>query len=284
MREPLLLLCGLALGGCAWEPGQGFAVVEPTVRAAYEPLSDRTADNGYQRLASDYQVHVESASLRLSSIELLASAGGSGGASGAFDPAHPPPGYSLCHGGHCHRDDGALIPYEQVAAEAGGGGGGSNVVVTLPVGESFDLLASEPRAVGCEPGCALPETQVSQGRWGVQSLHFEGTVRDSRATPRFPGERRFKLDLTTTDGDEPVAVLDGAVDLPSDRSTPPRAKLDLDLALTAALFDAVDWSTLTQDGSGVVNINDTANAEARKMLLEQLARVTPEAEVTRGRR
>ncbi|MFL5358369.1 hypothetical protein [Archangium sp.] len=239
MRQPLLLLCGLALGGCAWEPGQGFAVVEPTVHTAYEPLSDRAADNDYQRLASDYQVRVESASLRLSSIELLASAGG---------------------------------------------GGGSNLVVTLPVGEPFNLLASEPRAVGCEPGCALPETQVSQGRWGVQSLHFEGTVRDSRATPRFSGERRFKLDLTTADGDEPVAVLDGAVDLPSDRSTPPQAKLDLDLALTAALFDAVDWSTLTQDGSGVVNINGMANPEARKVLLEQLARFTPEAEVTRGNR
>jgi hypothetical protein len=239
MREPLLLLCGLALGGCAWEPGQGFAVVEPTVRATYESLPDRTADNGYQRLSSDYQVRVEAASLHLSDIELLASADG---------------------------------------------GGGSNVVVTLPVGEPFNILASEPRAVGCEPGCALPETQVSQGRWSVQSLHFEGTVRDSRATPRFPGERRFKLDLATTDGDEPVAVLDGAVDLPSDRSTPPQAKLDLELALTAVLFDAVDWSTLTQDGSGVVNINDTANPEARKVLLEQLARFTPEAEVTRDDR
>lgn len=279
MRGPFLLLCGLALGGCAWEPGQGFAVVVPTVRTAYESLSDRTADNGYQRLSSDYQVRVESASLRLSDIELLAS---SGDASGAFDPAHPPPGYSLCHSGHCHRDDGALIPYEQVAAEAGGGGG-SSAVATLPGGEPFDLLAPEPRAVGCEPGCALPEAQVSQGRWDVQSLHFEGTVRDGRATPRFTGERRFKLDLATTDGDEPVAVLSGAVDLPSDRSTPPQAKLDLNLALTAALFDAVDWSTLKQDEGGVVNINDTANAEARKALLERLARFTPEAEVTRGK-
>jgi hypothetical protein len=280
MRKPLFLVLGLALGGCAWEPGQGFAVVEPTVRAAYEPLADRATPDGYQRLSSDYQVHVDSASLRLSDIELLASAGGPGG---AFDPANPPPGYSLCHGGHCHRDDGALIPYEQIAAEMGGGGG-SRAVVTLPVGEPMNLLEPEPRAVGCEPDCALPETQVSQGRWGIESLRFEGTVRDSRATPRFPGERRFELDLTTTDSDAPVAVLDGTVDLPSDRSTPPQAKLDLELVLTAALFDAVDWSTLKQDPSGVVDFNDEANAEARKALLERLARFTPEAEVTRGNR
>lgn len=281
MRRSLLFLWSLTLGGCAWEPGQGFAVVEPTVRAAYEPLPERAADAGYQRLSSDYQVRVDSASMKVSGIELLASAGGSGG---GFDPANPPPGYSLCHGGHCHRDDGALIPYEQVAAEMGGGGG-SRTVVTLPVGEPLNLLAPETRAVGCEPGCALPQTQVSQGRWGVESLRFEGTVRDSRATPRFPGERRFILDLTpAADSDEPVVVLDGTVDLPSDRATPPDTKLDLDLVLTAALFDPVDWSTLKQNTDGVVDFNDSANAEARAALLERLARVSPEAEVTHGER
>jgi len=281
MRRLLLFLFCLAPGGCAWEPGQGFAVVEPTVRAIYEPLSDRAASDGYQRLSSDYQVRVDAASLRLSDIELLASAGGPGG---GFDPARPPPGYTLCHGGHCHREDGALIPYEQVAAEMGGGGG-SRVVVTLPVGEPLDLLAPETRAVGCAPGCALPNTQVSQGRWGIEALWFEGTVRDGRVPPRFPGERRFRLDLVPAPGsDAPVAVLDGAVELPSDRSHPPKAKLDLSLVLTAALFDAVDWSTLKQDTNGVVdfNDNDPANAKARAALIERLARFPPEAEVTRG--
>lgn len=279
MRNTFLFVLALTLGGCAWEPGQGFAVVEPTVRAAYEPLSGRAADDGYQRLSSDYQVRVDSASMRLSDIELRSSGGG---ASGSFDPANPPPGYSLCHGGHCHRDDGALIPYEQVAAEMGGGGD-SNTVVTLPVAEPLNLLAPETRPVPCEPDCALPEAQVSQGRWGVSSLHFEGTVRDSRATPRFPGELRFMLDLAAADSDAPVAMLDGAVDLPSDRSHPPRAKLDLDLVLTAALFDPLDWSTLKQDANGVVDFNDAANAEARKTLLERLVRFTPTSEVTRGK-
>jgi hypothetical protein len=281
MRRPLLLLLGLALGGCAWEPGQGFAVVEPTVRAAYEPLADRAAGDGYQRLSSDYQVRVDSASMKVPTIELISSASGPGG---AFNPANPPPGYTLCHGGHCHREDGALIPYEQVAAEMGGGGG-SSAVVTLPVGEPLNLLAPEVRAVDCEPGCALPETQVSQGRWGVESLHLEGTVRDGRVPPRIPGERRFRLDFTpAASSDEPVAVLAGTVDLPSDRSTPPRAKLDLNLVLTAGLFDSLDWSTLTQDTGGVVVINDKVNAEAHQALLERLARFSPQAEVTRGER
>jgi hypothetical protein len=278
MRRSLLLLLGLALGGCAWEPGQGFAVVEPSVRVAYEPLSDRATSDGYQRLSSDYQVRVDVALMRLSGIELLASAGGAGG---AFDPSNPPPGYSLCHGGHCHRDDGALIPYEQIAAEMGGGGG-SRTVVTLPVTEALDLLAPEKRTVGCSPRCALPETQVSQGRWAVESLRLEGTVRDGRIPPRIADARRFRVDLVTDPkSDTPVAILNGELDLPSDRSTPPAAKLDLRLNLTAALFDPLDWGTL-KDTNGVLDFGDPANAAAREALLERLARFSPEAEVTRA--
>ncbi|AKJ05100.1 hypothetical protein ATI61_102169 [Archangium gephyra] len=281
MRRAILLLSCLGLGACTFEPGQGFAVVEPTVRAAFEPLADRTTPDGYQQLASNYQVHVAGASLRLSGIELVAFAGGSGG---GFNPANPPPGYSLCHGGHCHRDDGALIPYEQIAAEAGGGGG-SSTVVTMPVAGPLNLLAAERFAVECLPDCALPQTNVSQGRWGIESLNLEGTVRDARVPARFPGERRFRWVLSrASTGDAPAAVLDGTVDLPSDRSTPPRAKLDLNLVLTARLFDAVDWSTLTQGSDGVVEINGDSNAEVHAALKERLATVSPEAEVTRGER
>jgi hypothetical protein len=281
MRRELLLFSFLCLGGCAWDAGQGFAVVEPTVRAAYEPLPARDVGDRYQRLSSDYQVRVDSGSLRLSGIELIAlSAGGSGG---TFNPASPPPGYSLCHGGHCHRDDGALIDYEQIIAEMGGGGGASTVV-TLPVDAPFDLLAGETRAVGCTPDCALPNTQVSQGRWGVQALRLEGTVRDGRPTPRFTGERRFRLDLAPATGsDAPVAVFDGEVDLPSDRENPPETRLALDLALSAALFDPLDWGALVLGPDGVVDFTPEINAEARKVLLERLAQVSPEAEVTRGR-
>ncbi|HYO66237.1 MAG TPA: hypothetical protein VEU33_09160 [Archangium sp.] len=283
MRRAFLLLSCLGLGACTFEPGQGFTVVEPTVRAAYEPLADRATPDGYQQLSSNYQLHVDGASLRLSGIELLAIAGGSGG---GFNPANPPPGYSLCHGGHCHRDDGALIPYEQIIAEMGGGGG-SSTVVTMPVAGPLNLLAPERLAVECVPDCALPQTNVSQGRWGIESLHLEGTVRDARVPARFPGERRFRWELPPATGsDAPAVVLGGTVDLPSDRSTPPRAKLDLNLVLTARLFDDVDWSALAEGPGGVVDFNDPApaNVEARKALLERLATVSPEAEVTRGDR
>jgi hypothetical protein len=282
MRLSLLLTC-LVLGGCAWSPGEGFAVVEPTVSAVYAPRADRAAEGGYQRLSSDYQVRLEAASLRLEGIELLARSGGGGGG-GGFDPANPPPGYSLCHGGHCHRDDGALIPYEQIEAELGGGGG-ARAVVTLPVDAPWNLLAAETRAVTCEPACELPRTEVSRGRWPVVALRMEGTARDSRPTPRFPGERRFLLEVASSPGDElPVAVLEGDVELPSDRNHPPRVELALKLELTAALFDAVDWGALSEGPDGVVDFGAEANTAARAALLARLARVSPEAEVTREQR
>ena len=267
-----MLLGALALGGCAWEPGEGFAVVEPTVRAAYTPRADRDAGDGFQRLSSDYQVRLDSATLNLSGIELLSA----GSAGGAFDPSKPPPGYTLCHGGHCHRTDGALIPYEQVAAEQGGGSG-AQAVVTLSSSAPWNLLAPETRAVACQPNCELPATQVSQGRWNLQGLRFTGTVRDGRVPARFSGERRFDMNLSVDSG-QPVAVLGGVVDLASDRKTPPRAELALGLELTAALFDGLDFNALQPGTDGVISIDASKGAA----FLERLTTVSPQAEVVRG--
>lgn len=274
MRASLLLAGVLTWGGCAWGPGQGFTVVEPTVRVAYTPLAARDAGEGYQRLSSDYQVRLDAASLRLSGIELLASASGSG-AGTAFDPARPPAGYTLCHGGHCHRSDGALIPYAQVAAELGGGGGASTVV-TLTEDGPLNLLAPETRAMACEPECALPETQVSQGRWSVASVRLSGTVRDSRVPARFQGERAFTVEFVPAQGsDAPVALLSSALDLASDRIELPAAKLNLSLTLTPTLFDTVDWSALGTNG--------TLSDKDQAALLTRMSQVVPTVEIVRGR-
>jgi hypothetical protein len=283
MRTRLLLPL-LLLAGCAWEPGEGFAVLEPTVRVAYTPLADREAGDGFQRLSSDFQVRVSRASLELPGIELLGRSGGGGPTS--FDPANPPPGYSLCHGGHCHNDAGALIPYEDIEAELGGGAT-TTPVATLPVG-SVDLLTPETREVACQPDCELPNTTVSRGRWSVTGLHLEGVVRDSRQPPRFAGERPFRLELSPTGvNPEPVVVISGDLDVPSDREHDPRVSLELMLEVTPAVFDAVDWAATTVGPNGVVDLSDLEdpdNTAARTALLEHFAALQPEAEVTRDDR
>ncbi len=283
MRKQLLLPL-LLLAGCAWGPGEGFAVVEPTVRAGYTALPSRDAGDGFQRLSSDFQVRVSAASLQLASIALLGSSGGGGGPT-TFDPANPPPGYTLCHGGHCHRDDGALIDYEDIQAELGGGGATSVPVVTLPVGASVDLLAPETRALPCQPDCELPQTTVTRGRWTVTGLRLEGTVRDSRQPPRLPAERAFRFVVTpAAPAAEPLLVMSGELDVPSDRENEPRVRLGLSLDVTPAVFDAVDWGATTVGTDGVVDLNAAENKAAREALLEALTALQPEAEVQRDER
>ena len=290
MRTRLLLPL-LVLSGCALDAGEGFAVLEPTVRVGYTPLPSRDAGNGFQRLASDYQVRLDAAALGVDHVALLtagSSGGGGGGSGGTFDPANPPPGYSLCHNGHCHRDDGALVDYEDIQAELNGGGGSApTTVAALHVDAELDLLAPETRAPECEPDCELPRGTVTRARWDVTALRLQGVVRDSRATPRLPGELPFLLDLAVEGGEgeeeesEPLVTVNGALDLPSDRENKPRVKLALALLMTPALFDGLDWASATPGADGVVDLGATENEALRRELLEAVAELEPEAEVQR---
>ncbi|HZI16522.1 MAG TPA: hypothetical protein VE153_39515 [Myxococcus sp.] len=283
-----LLLPTLLLSACALEPGEGFAVLEPTVRAEYTPIASREAGNGFQQLATDFQVRLDAASVGVSHVELLTAGGGGssgGGSGGTFDPANPPPGYSLCHGGHCHRDDGALVDYEDIQAELdGGGGGGASIVASLHVDAELDLVSPQTLTPECEPDCELPRATVSRLRWDVTSVRLEGAVRDSRATPRFAGVRPFRLEVAAQgEGEEaePLLELGATLDVPSDRENKPRVKLALLLAMAPTLFDAVDWAAATPGADGVVDLGAPGNEAVKAALLEALSELKPQAEVRR---
>jgi hypothetical protein len=278
MRARLVLPLLLATG-CALDAGEGFAVLQPSLRAAYTSPPSREVGDGFQRLSSDFQVKLTTARMRLDRIELLGRSGGGGPTS--FDPANPPPGYTICHNGHCDREDGAQVPYEEVEAELSGGGSAATTVATLPVG-AVDLLNPETRALECQPDCELPRTTVSNGRWTLTALWLEGFVRDSRATPRFPGERSFRVDFPATGAQaEPAMIITGALDVPSDRAHAPRVVLDLKLELTPASFDPVDWAAPKPDSNGFVNLNLPENAATRAQLLKAISELAPQAEVKR---
>ncbi|CAM3192663.1 hypothetical protein G4177_27740 [Corallococcus sp. ZKHCc1 1396] len=283
MRRLLPWLPLVLLSGCALDAGEGFAVLEPSVQVAYTPLPRRDAGDGYQALASDFQLRMDSGALRLGSIDLLASSGGGGATT--FDPSSPPPGYSLCHNGHCHSDDGALVDYEDIQAELGGGGSTTTTVANLPVDTELDLLAAPTVGLSCKPDCELTRTTVSRGRWAITGLRLTGSVRDGRVPARFTGALPFRLTATTTGAEaEPLAVLTGDLDVPSDRESAPRVALGLKLELTPELFDAVDWSAATVGLDGVVDLDAPANAAVRTALFQRMAEVNPTAEVSRGAR
>lgn len=278
-RSLLLLPLLLCSASCAWEAGEGFATLEPTARVAFVPLADREAGGGWQKLDTDFQARVEAGSLRVARIELLS--GASTGGETRFDPANPPPGYSGCHGGHCHRSDGALIPYEEIEAELGGGGGAAQTVRSLLLGD-VDLLAAAEQALACSPDCELPRTELQQMRWPVGALVLEGHVRDGRPSPRLAGERPFRVvleappDATLVTLSEPLAVT-------ADRSEPPRISLALQLDVTARLLDGLDWSAATET-DGVLQVDGERNAPLRERLLENLSQLEPRAELQRSGR
>ena len=263
MRLAALLL--LAAGGCAFEPGGWFATVSPSLNAGYLTRPDRDAGGGWQKLNTDYQVSVTRASLQLGEVGLLGASGGGGPTT--FDPAHPPPGYSLCHNGHCHSADGRLVSYAEIEAQLGGGtGGGLQPVITLAAADTLDLLAPAERPLTCKPTCNLDRTRIVRVRAPVRVLALEGNVRDGR-TPARLAETPFRWE-TADPGKAPL--LETEVDLPADRDHPPAVTLRLDLELGAALLDGIDFAAFTTS-AGTLDLTAAGNPAADERIRLNLA-------------
>jgi hypothetical protein len=156
----------------------------------------------------------------------------------SFDPANPPPGYSLCHNGHCHSDEGALVDYEAIEAELSGDDATRRTALQLE-GAEVDLLAGEPLALACVGDCSLGMGHIARIRIGVHELHLAGKVRDGLAEPRFEGDMDIGADVDLAEGG--AGVLEVTVDLPIDDEHEPEIHIDLSLTMSAGLFDdAID--------------------------------------------
>jgi hypothetical protein len=274
----LVLLAGAV--GCTFSEGVPFATLDAaTLEARLVTLPGRDAGDGWQKLNTDYQVRFDTFTLDTSTLVLQKrTAGGGGGGGGTFDPANPPPRYSNCHSGHCHRDDGALVDYEDIQAELSGGGSGPTTVsiFSFPV-DRVDLLAGTRRELPCEP-CDLPEGGVDRARLSLVRLSLRGHIRDGRSMSRLPGEVPFSLELPLDAAT--LDALDGTIDVPADRAHEPRVSLVLMLNPTAAILDTIDWAPLARTGTGI-DLAAEANQEARKVVLQHLAEVELGEEVTR---
>jgi hypothetical protein len=251
------------LGGCAFEAGHGFATItEATVRAGFEPGPARDTGNGVLT-DNGYNVQVDQLLLGLGRIQLeqLRADG-----TAAFDPAAPPAGYSLCHGGHCHSDSGDLVSYEEIQAELAGGSLEVTSLAALPVEGEIDLLGGAPYTIevrAIEPSAELPQGSIDRVSIEVTRL---------AATARFTGGRdAFALDQETTISldlalGENLAVTAGR---PLDRSEPREIQLGLDLTLDGTFFDGLDLVTLTEQG--LLSGTDPASEPGRTLLRALLA-------------
>lgn len=270
----LILIPWISLTGCALGPGSPFAVLEPWLAAEYLVPSGRDAGDGWQRLDNDFQVRLSQLEVELAPVALQES---SSAAPLTFDPANPPPGYTLCHNGHCDREDGALVPYEEVQAELDGGARGPRTIVSLTGTGALDALAPALRALACEPGCDLPYTELTRVGTGVTRLTMAGQVRDGRASPRLTGEVPWRLEVTLA---APVP-LRGDLSLRADNDAPLHARLEVRLRFSGRQLDGLAWDEGVQ-ASGLVDLSTEANAALRARLLENLATTPVDVEVTRG--
>jgi hypothetical protein len=253
---PLLLLST----GCALGPGEPFATLSARVVAQLGQPAGRAAPDGFQKLSTDYQVKFTALRLDATALELVDLGSG---ATLAFDPARPPPRYSLCHNGHCHRDDGALIDYAVISAEVTGGGGPA-AVASLPVGE-LDILAGTELPLSCGDGCTLPSARVGQVRLRVRGLSAEGLVRDGRAPPRLL-EQPFRLQALLPEGSE----LSTPAEMEVSRHASPRLDVTLSVLLGASLLDGLPLGQLPTVG-GALDAYPSALPDLQKQVRVNLA-------------
>jgi hypothetical protein len=233
VKFSLLALLPLVFG-CAFDAGHGFATVEAaSLEGRFEPGPARRIEGGFLTDLG-YAVALEQLTLEVDELGLdsLTTAG----AGGTFDPAHPPPGYTLCHGGHCHADDGSLVSYAEVEAEIAGGGGFSRVV-TFDSGKTADLLDPESQSLGDgDPSNELAQTTFRRVVVAVERFELRGEVSYDELEPR-------ELHVALAGGLD----LDAPFDLVIDEKGLGPIVLDATLVLDGTLLDGVDFAALADD-------------------------------------
>ena len=258
-----LTLCGLS--ACAFEPGVGVRTWVPAVDIDFIVDTGREAGEGWLKLNNDYQVRVDAGEWSQARLVLYETTNLAPSSGQSFDPADPPPGYSLCHAGHCHADDGRLVDYDEIEAELAAGGGqtvSELAAVTVP---TIDLLQGLNGTLSCEmTTCALAEATITQ--IAVDGLVFtvSGAVRDSRATPRFDGERQFTYTTPAALSLVRRVQMDVGLDQPTTLATTAVVQAGPEL------FDSLDWADLAAT-EGPIELQGTDAGEAVSSRLAQLA-------------
>lgn len=261
---PLALPAVMLLAGCTFQPGAAFGTLESaSLAASFAPPASRLDAEGRIKTDGGYRIRVEALQLVPRQLDFQ-STSGAAATGGTFDPAKPPAGYSNCHGGHCHRDDGALVDYEDIEAELAGGSLTTKTVLSLPVETPFNLLSGAATASlsQCEPGCQLDRGTWSKASFQVASLTASGTVEDPSTFDRLGGQvRTWSLTLAPSPFTQKLAVT-------IDRSQGDRLNLAAQLVLSEKLWDAIDFQTLAATAGTLVLDQDEAT---RRQLAENLA-------------
>ncbi len=265
LRRAACAVLTLVSAGCTVEPGGGYASVEAArLDIHFEPGAAR--DLGTNVFLTDQGFAVDLKRFEFTAdtlgLEELVTSGGSTSSS-TFDPAEPPPGYSFCHGGHCHADDGRLVSYAEVEAELAGGSAQLVPVVSFALPGSIDALSASaidlPRP---DPSPELPRSHLRQGALRLTAFELEALV----TRPGTTGARTLKIMLNS------IPLWTHGLDLVIDRDGPESLRVEARLALDGTLLDDLDLSgpTSTTDPDAITSPSDPRATQ----VIENLAAMT----------
>ncbi|HJN77229.1 MAG TPA: hypothetical protein QGF58_25110 [Myxococcota bacterium] len=205
----------LLLTACTMQPGTGYASLdEVLLDVAFDPTEARDLGDGLVLTDTGARVQFQVLELDVAELRVEELIGGV-----TFSEQDPPDGYSLCHNGHCHADDGELVDYATIEAEIGGGS--FETALSWPIDGTIDALAGETLTLSSCPQ-DLPELSLRRLSIDVTELRFEGTVDGQELWASMSGDALgpFTLDV--------------------DRSAPEAFSLDAALIFDGTGFDGQD--------------------------------------------
>ena len=266
-RHALLLLAALAATACTFEDGRGWATVDFSLGAELVVDEDHASDEA--TLVTDRGLLVTLTTLDLDAATLsLLETGGSASGEVRFDPANPPEGYTLCHAGHCHREDGALVDYEDIEAELAAADGAT----VLTAAEQFsvtavvDGLAASAVELGKHDSATVDTAAVSVN---FAAVSMAGRVEiDDEVVD-------FVLTLSPENG----LTLQAEADETIGRGGLRAPLVDLWLSVEADLFDGIAFDNLERT-DGVIRIEPSSNHAVLQTIAARLAAATLDAYIT----
>lgn len=197
----------LGFASCALTDGDPWGILDDI---ALEARVEVPVEHGAAVFTTNRNYRVQLEGLSFEEIESATVFVGPMRGAGAlsFDPANPPPGYTNCHGDHCHRVDNPaiIVLYEDIEAElraTGGGGTDFSLLVQTPRPQTLSPMESGPPLAFsfCDGPCHLDRGRLSHLEVFVPTVRMRGTIEDLQVrNPRLPTEAApLRFDLTLSD-------------------------------------------------------------------------------------
>lgn len=231
------LIASMIMAGCAFEGGEPWGWIEAEIVIEALPPSGSVTLNE-----------------QFATFETLQLLGPAGTAGGEFDPANPPPGYTLCHQDHCHAVDGSLESYDEIIAKMAASDGPA-ALLTRRLAVDVELPSEIEETLKIIEPLSANEAEIT-----VDEIRLRGILSGDDDV-----ELRIRLGLVAIQHSVPIALDVG-------RHWPAHQILSLRLVWPDDLFEGLDFSTATVVNDGqLIRIDDMQNTAIHDELIQRIA-------------